>query len=589
MATPHEPNAPTVDQVRPPVEALATERFVAAFLDQAPRSSLRLIPVATFIAYLWTRGYEPLWPGCWLLAVVTMTAWRWRYTTAHVYRVAAAERPRRVAQLLLVSGTLYAVPTLGFGVMGDFGRAALTMTLVVVATVSIITTSGYRGIYRAFAFPMVGSAAAGWLWFGWVEQSAEAALLALCILLYLSFLHGVAKHANAVFMEGCAYHLGEQQLNAELKVALADADEANRTKTQFLAAASHDLRQPMHSMSVLVAALSLRPLDPQAREIVTLLGSVNQALSRQLDTLLDMSKLDAGLVRAECTPQQLDLIVKDHHAAIAPVAAENGLRTEVSAPQPVWVRTDQRLLTRALSNLTDNAIKFTPSGGLIRLTLCQREQQAWLEISDSGIGIAHAEQERVFHEFYQVGNVERDRSKGLGLGLSIVQRLCRLLQVQLSLASSPGQGTAVTLRFALSEGEPPAAPPAPPATAQRGLRVLVVDDEATVRQSTRLLLQELGCTVLVAEGVADAREVAGSVSLDLVLSDLRLREGDSGVAAIEAVRELQPGVAAVLVTGDTAPERLRDLEASGLRLLFKPVSLEQLLSVLPPPTAAAAP
>lgn len=588
MAAARQPYAPTVAVVRPAVEALARERFVAAFLDQSPRSHLRLMPIAAFIAYLWARGAEWLWPGCWLAAVLLMAAWRWRYTKAYVYRAAADDRPQRVAQVLFASGTLYALPTLGFDVLGDFGRAALTLILLVVGTVSIITTSGFRGIYRAFAWPMMGSLAVAWVWFGLSERNLMASLIALWILLYLTFLHGVARHANAVFMEGCVYRFGEQQLNAELKVALADADEANRAKTQFLAAASHDLRQPMHSMSVLVAALSLRPLDPQTREIVTLLGSVNQVLSRQLDTLLDMSKLDAGVVRAEFAPQRLDLIVKDHHAAIAPVATQQGLRTEVSAPQALWVNTDATLLSRALSNLTDNAIKYTPAGGLIRLVLRQSGQQVWLEVTDTGIGIAHDEQERVFREFYQVGNVERDRMKGLGLGLSIVQRLCRLLQVELALASAPGQGTTVSLRFNLTHGDPATELIAPHTVAQSGLRVLVVDDEATVRESMQLLLQGLGCTVHLAEGVADARQIARAVALDLVLSDLRLRAGDSGVAAIEAVRELQPGVAAVLITGDTAPERLRDLEASGLRLLFKPVSLDQLLAVMPPAAATPA-
>ncbi len=581
MAAAQPADAPIMAIAQPEVEALARGRFVAAFLDHSPRSNLRLIPTSAFIAYLWARGYGLVIPGGWMLAVVLLMVWRYRYTSAYVLRAAEVDRPRRVAQLLFAGGLLQSLPTLSFGVLGDFGRAALTMNLMVVATVSIITTAGFRGIYRWFAFPMMGSAAAGWLWFGWVEQGWTAAAIALGIVIYLSFLHGVARHASAVFVEGCAYRLGEQQLNAELKLALAAADEANRAKTQFLAAASHDLRQPMHSMGVLVAALSLRALDPPTRELVTLLGSVNQMLSRQLDTLLDMSKLDAGVVRAECKPQRLDLIVIDHHAAIAPVAAQQGLRAEVCAPQPVWVNTDSRLLGRALSNLTDNAIKFTPANGLVSLAVHKSDRQGWLEVSDTGIGIPDDEQERVFHEFYQVGNVERDRTKGLGLGLSIVRRLCKLLRVDLMLASQPGRGTTVTLRFDLVRGEEAVQAAAPPPALQRGLRVLVVDDEATVRVSMQLLLQGLGCTVHLAESVADARVAARGEALDLVLSDLRLRGGESGVAAIEAVRELQPGVAAVLVTGDTAPDRLRELEASGLRLLFKPVSLGQLLSVMP--------
>lgn len=589
MAVSLQPMAGTAGDAQASVEALASERFVASFLDQSPRSTVQLLPTSAFIAYLWAQGAGPLWAGLWLAAVVLVTAWRWRFTAAYVQRAAVLDRPRRVRRLLFLGGLLQAVPTLGFAQFDDFGRAALTMLLIVPATVSIITTSGFGHVYRAFAWPMLLSVASAWLVQGWLNHSAANTVLGLGILMYTSFLHGVARHASAVFMETCAYRFGEQQLNAELKLALAAADEANRSKTQFLAAASHDLRQPMHSMGVLVAALSLRPLDTASRELVTLLGSVNQVLSRQLDTLLDMSKLDAGVVRAHRSPQRLDQIVEDHHAATAPVAQQHGLRAEVHAPQPVWVNTDPTLLSRALSNLTDNAIKFTPAGGLVRLVLRHDGKQAWLTVGDNGIGIAADEQGRVFHEFYQVGNTERDRSKGLGLGLSIVQRLCKLLQLGLVLESAPGRGTTVTLAFDLVPAEAAAEAVSAPARVPTGLSVMVVDDEATVRVSMRLLLTELGCTVHLAEGVDQARALAQTQKVDLVLSDLRLRGGESGVAAIDAVRALQPGVAAVLVTGDTAPERLRALESSGLRLLFKPVSMAQLMSVMPSQVRPASP
>ena len=570
------------------VNSLARDRFVAAFLEQSPRSHLRLVPISAFLAWLWSQGAGSLWPALWMAAVVLATYWRWHHTATLVHSAPPTQRPTRVAQVLFATGLLYAVPLVGFGSLGDFGRAALTLVLLVVATLSVVTTSGFRNIFMAFTLPMAVPLALAWAWWAWVDHNWAAAALALCIGLFLTFLNGVGKHAHAVFMEGCAFRFGEQQLNAELKTALAVADEANRAKTRFLAAASHDLRQPMHSVSVLVAALSLRPLDAATKEIVTLLGSVNQVLSRQLDTLLDMSKLDAGVVRADLQTQRLDLILKDHHAALAPVAAQQGLRTELQLCGPVWVDTDAALLTRAISNLTDNALKYTPAGGCIRLQLSAQATagQALLEITDSGIGIAAAEQERVFLEFYQVDNIERDRRKGLGLGLSIVRRLCKLLGVDVALRSSPGHGTTVTLRFALAAAEAPAPVDLPPLLERRALQVLVVDDEATVRESMRFLLQGLGCTVTLAEGAADATQAAQACSFDLVLSDLRLRGGDSGLAVIDAVRALQPGVPAVLVTGDTSPEQLRELQALGLRLLFKPVALDQLLAVLP---AGAAP
>lgn len=262
-------------------------------------------------------------------------------------------------------------------------------------------------------------------------------------------------------------------------------------------------------------------------------------------------------------------------------AAEKGVRCIVSIECPLAVYTDEALLNRALSNLTDNALKFTRGGGQVTLALRRRGDEALLEISDSGIGIPPDQHEKVFDEFYQVGNTQRDRAKGLGLGLSIVKRLCVLIGARLEMQSVVGAGT----RFSISLPTVVA-----PETVQSGsvlklgskqsMTVLVIDDELMVRQSMRLLLQELGCTVHDAVGSIEAAQIAASEPIDLILSDMRLAEGDSGIEAISRVRKIRPGVRAVLVTGDTAPERLREAQASGLQLLHKPLTLPRLLDVL---------
>jgi CheY-like chemotaxis protein len=186
----------------------------------------------------------------------------------------------------------------------------------------------------------------------------------------------------------------------------------------------------------------------------------------------------------------------------------------------------------------------------------------------------------VFREFYQVGNVERDRTKGLGLGLSIVRRLSELLGAPLQLQSAPGQGTSVSLRLPLCEPktlpEPAAAAPLRP----QGLRVLVVDDEATVRQSMRLLLQGLHCEVFVADSLQEAQDMARSQPLDLMLCDLRLRGGENGLDVIRHMRSTNPELTAVLITGDTEPARIKEAQAAGVPLLFKPVALSDLIEVL---------
>jgi CheY-like chemotaxis protein/nitrogen-specific signal transduction histidine kinase len=409
----------------------------------------------------------------------------------------------------------------------------------------------------------------------------------MLVLIYLAFLVGVAKQQAAVFEDSCRIRFAEKKLNAQLQRALENESEAHRAKTHFLAAASHDLRQPIHSMNVLVAALSMRPLDERGQQITQLLANVNKTLAAQLDALLDISRLDAGTVEVAHRLQHLDRLVTEHFQLMENAARDRGLRCslQVDGPVPVW--TDPGLLLRVISNLTDNAIKYNRQEGEVRLRVWREGDQACLSVADTGIGIAQAEQPKVFREFYQVDNVERDRTKGLGLGLSIVQRLSALLDIQVALASTAGQGTEITLRMPLAARA--GAPGAPAATtgegsagqAPSGLRVLVVDDDAQVRQSMELLLTEVGCQVYLATGTAQACEIARRHTLDVLLSDMRLLAGDDGLKVLQSVRALQPGLPAVLITGETGPEQLRLAQGAGVPLLHKPVDLDALRSVLP--------
>lgn len=366
----------------------------------------------------------------------------------------------------------------------------------------------------------------------------------------------------------------------EVLVKSRQVAEADRAKTQFLAAASHDLRQPIHSMNVLVAALSLRELDEPSREMVGLLEVGTRTLSKQLDGLLDISKLDAGTVQPELAIHRLDELLASLHATLAPVARELGIALHLDASIEASVLTDGSLLARAFGNLADNALKFTPRGGAVGFAVRREGAHVVAAISDTGCGIAPDEQTRVFQEFYQGDNPERDRSKGLGLGLSIVKRLCGLLNVALSLESRPREGTTFTLRFTEVAAQPRPAPRANRLVVPRGLSVLVVDDDPLVRESMRLLLAELGCIVHLAGGVAQAERIARANRVDAVLSDYRLREGENGFGVIHAVRRIQPDANAVLVSGDIASNCVRDARSAGLPLLAKPVTLADLLKVL---------
>jgi CheY-like chemotaxis protein/anti-sigma regulatory factor (Ser/Thr protein kinase) len=250
---------------------------------------------------------------------------------------------------------------------------------------------------------------------------------------------------------------------------------------------------------------------------------------------------------------------------------------------PVGVRcwTDPALVLRVLRNLTENAIKFTQQGQ-ITLRLRVENATALISVEDTGRGIPPDEQAMVFEEFYQVDNPERDRTKGLGLGLSIVRRLCSLLGITLDLRSQAGQGTCVTLRLPLESYGLIAPPPVAPADQQsfRGLSVLVIDDERSVRLGMRVLLEELGCRFLEACSVQEAIQQARATRPDVVLADMRLRNGETGIDAIHGIEAAIGATPCLLISGDTAPDRLQEANRAGIKLLHKPVALPLLQAEL---------
>jgi signal transduction histidine kinase/CheY-like chemotaxis protein len=363
------------------------------------------------------------------------------------------------------------------------------------------------------------------------------------------------------------------------------ADAANRSKTSFLAAASHDLRQPIHALGLYMGALRQRPLESAAREIVDRMDGSVAALDSLFNALLDISRIDAGAVVP--APHAFDIAALLRRLAdeFAPQAAERGLRlaARVPAAEPaVNARSDPLLVERVLRNLIANAVKYTDAGGV--LLSCRRRGEHWrVEVWDTGCGIADDERERVFEEFYQAGNPERDRRAGLGLGLAIVQRVARLLSLRLVLHSRPGRGTRFVLD--LPATDEPVTVPAVAIDLQplAGMVVAVVEDDMEVRDAMRALVRGWGC--LVVDG-ADAKEVQrecarqGVVPQALV-ADLRLRGERDGVTEVARLRAaFGAALPALLVSGDSAPERVRLMQQSGLPWLAKPVPAARLRSWL---------
>ena len=559
-----------------PQARLVQDQYVALFLRQNRRAQAGILLCSAALFLLITMRVEPRWPLIWLslmalLAVVRITlTGRW---------VEQARSPLLVLSLLMaLSGLGLAAPLVAFGHLTDVDRAVVSTLLIAVATVSVSSTSGYRNMFLWFAAPVLLTLSAAWMLTaqpgdgGWAGRGMGGLLL-----VYMAFLVFLATDAFRVFDESCRIRFAEAELNARIQEALTCAEQASQSKTRFLAAASHDLRQPLHTMSVLVAALGMRKLDERSAEIVQMLGNVSQSLSGQLDGLLDVSRLDAGIVRPELRVEAVDEIVRMHVAAIETMAHQKGLSLCFRSDGKVQAETDANLLRRILGNLTGNALKFTSTGG-VDVSVCHEGGVITIEVADTGIGIASEFQHLVFQEFYQVENTERDRSKGLGLGLSIVQRLCGLLDIKLCMQSCPGQGTRFALHFAEFKATLPLAELAAPTPADVAcVRVLVVDDELAVREAMRVLLEELGCKVVLADGAAQAVAHAQHGELDIVICDFRLKDPSDGLDVIRRCQDIQPSLYALLISGDTAPDRLRQAHAAQVPMLHKPAGIDDLL------------
>jgi signal transduction histidine kinase/CheY-like chemotaxis protein len=381
-----------------------------------------------------------------------------------------------------------------------------------------------------------------------------------------------------------------QAANAELQLRLIQtqaareqAEQASIAKSRFFAAASHDLRQPLHSLGLFASALDEQLPSPQARQTARGIRESITALESLFDALLDLSRLDAGVITAQPRNVSLQALFDRLGRELHAEAVERELRLRF-VPTRAVVHTDPVLLERMLTNLVSNALRYTREGGVV-IGVRRRRGRAVIEVIDSGIGIPPDKQALVFEEFYQVSNPGRDRRRGLGLGLAIVRRLASLLGHPLSLTSTVGRGTCFRIELPLVEG--PADETVEPAypfddEALRGRRVLVVDDDMMVREGTCALLRQWCAEARTAAGGDEAAAVIDAgFPPDVLIVDLRLGESQDGIDVVATLRRrLGRDVPALLVSGDTGAMELIRVRFSGIPLLTKPVAPAKLRSVL---------
>lgn len=396
-------------------------------------------------------------------------------------------------------------------------------------------------------------------------------------------------------LNSMAQHLQDSQQLLEYRVEKATqdlrtqkdaAEAATRAKSDFLAAASHDLRQPSHALGMFLMRLKQFPHGPDETRVLNHLQTSVQAQQDLLDALLDIAQLEADSVKTSIRAFAVaDLFEPLMHGLQAQADAKGlTLRIRHSA---LWVMSDPALLTRILLNLAHNALRYTERGGI--LVGCRRvagRSVVRIEVWDTGVGIAPQHQAEIFKEFFQVSNSERDRSKGLGLGLSIVERTARLLGHAVGVKSVPGRGSCFSIEMPLAAGPTSQGVAAGTSTAPlndlQGVRLLVIEDDVLVAEAMRMMLSSWGCDVAMASDTDEAlAQLRSGKCPQLILSDYRLRAGDNGFDTVQRLRdEAQSSIAAILMSGDVESSLANRCRDAGILFLQKPVRPTNLRSQL---------
>jgi len=356
------------------------------------------------------------------------------------------------------------------------------------------------------------------------------------------------------------------------------AENAERAKTRFLAAASHDLRQPLQALHLFLDALDRKDLNQPQHYALHHIDLALASLSQMLDALLDFSRIESGAVAFQPENLALQPLLHNLLKLMGPLADKRGLVMRLRDTKAI-AHTDRMLLEMVLRNFISNALRYTHQGGVL-LSARRRGQKVMVEVWDTGIGISPKNLAVIFNEFFQLGNPERDWEKGLGLGLAIVQGISRLIGGDIEVKSRLGRGSVFRLWLPLADTTPH------PAsliftTGQyidiTGLQILVVDDNSTVANGMGSLLSPKGCVCFFASDLQSAQLLIQSNHMDVVITDYRLRDHETGGQVIESLRRIQPCLPAIIITGDTDPALRDEAQRLNAHILTKPVPAASLI------------
>ncbi len=495
--------------------------------------------------------------------------------------LASVEHRRFTLLATLAGGAISVSAILFLPVISVDQRAAVGFLLTGIPAAGVAVSQASRYIIGGYSLGILVPASLAW---GQVYPDQAYGMFGLAIVYSFVLMAVAADNEKMVFRSIAIRHerdrvvLELERSNAEVREAMAKAEQASQARARVLAAASHDLRQPLQALSVYSAILAANPTPQTLSEVGHDIDQIVRSLGSLLGGLLDLSRLSTDYYVPEKQVCSLDKIVGGVCNELQAMAIDKGLKLHRQLT-PISLRTDSVALGRIARNLIENAIKYTDHGEVTVETIVI-EGAAVLTVGDSGKGIAHTEHARIFEEFYQIDNPGRDRSQGVGLGLAIVHRLCELLAAKIELQSELGQGT--TFRVFFSEPLDTDASTFPNAVVAPSrnfshVKVYLVDDEDDILKSMSKLLSLWGMNVSSAASAALLDELFSSKGKpDVLIADLRLGKGEHGAALAKRLRLLYGDFQVLIMTGETASDALREAKDLGYPLLQKPIAPENL-------------
>jgi two-component system, sensor histidine kinase len=524
----------------------------------------------------------------WAALTIGVEILRSRYA-AHILRGGNDIDPKR-AHAAFVALAATAGGTIGVGAvillphLPILHQALFGATLFAIPAAGVAVSQSSRYIFAAYAISILLPAAVTW---GMLHGSQALGVGAL-VSLFCAVLILVAADGEKLLLRSVVIRHERDRLvrdlearNVDVGAAMARAEQSAQARARVLAAASHDLRQPLHALSVYSAVLAARPAPEILNEVSQNIDQIVRALGSLLNGLLDLSRLSAGYYVPTHQSLALERLIADVSAEYEGPAAQKSLSLRHDLV-PIRLSGDALAISRIVRNLIDNAIKYTDVGGVhvtTHLEIVDQAQVAVLRVSDTGKGIPVAEQGRIFEEFYQLDNPGRDRSRGVGLGLAIVQRLCELIGATVSVESAEG-GTCFSVRMPAIHTEAVIAEPAELPVAEKSLqgkRVYVVDDEMDILKSMNTLLCIWGVDAFTADSPRAANGIFEQHGPpDLLIVDLRLGEGENGAQLADRLQRVYGDFPVLITTGETSSDALLQANARGYALLQKPIAPEGL-------------